>query len=166
MSRLTHIFKSQRGFTLIEVVLLMTLLGILGYAAVPQATNLAPLSLDSASRKLKTDIRYAQNMATTTGQAHGFLVTGTSTYKIYLVGDPATVLDDVTVTSPFTRAPMDEDLDIDFTGAQFSANYDVKFDANGRPTVGGGIPIVLTDSRTATTKTLNVTANSGFVSLQ
>lgn len=152
--------KNKNGFTLIELILVIVTLGIIAYAAIPVEPGLAPISLDAAARKLKSDIRYAQNMATTTGEPHGFRATGESTYEIY------NALSSSVITSPVTHLPMKEDLSASFGKAKFQdISYLVVFDNLGRPSLGGGTIIIINDPGSATPKQVHITNNSGFVSL-
>ncbi|MDO8518975.1 MAG: prepilin-type N-terminal cleavage/methylation domain-containing protein [Deltaproteobacteria bacterium] len=150
---------SDRGFTFIEIILTLATLSVIAITAIPSDNGLSPFALDAAARKVKTDIRYAQNMATTTGDAYGFRVTGASTYEIYDVATDAIPL------SPYTNTPMQENLEDDFGTVIFvDQASQVEFNSYGRPSLGGGSLIEI--SYGGDSKTIQVTATSGYVSFQ
>lgn len=159
-------FKSKGGFTLIESVATIALMGIMAIAAAPllgNANNL--MSLDSAGKKIEADIRYAQNMATTTSETHGFRATSSTTYEVYKkVGAVTTIVD-----SPYNHNPMSIDLATDFDNVTFSAptypNYIIEFDKTGSPTTGGGVQVTVAIPSGETRK-VTVTATSGNISQQ
>ena len=143
---------------MIELILVITALSILAVSAIPSNSGLAPITLDSATRKLKADIRFAQSMATTTGDSYGFKVTGQTTYQIYNVATG------VVTTSPYTNIQMSEDLSKNFGKAKFTnVNQVLTFNSFGRPAVGGGILIQLSDG--TSTKGVQVSQSSGYLSL-
>lgn len=153
--------RNKAGFTMIELVLVILCVSYLAVTAFPEDSGLAPITLDAAARKVKADLRYTQSMATTTGDPHGFLVTGPTTYKIY------NVTTGQTITSPYDNMPMTEDLSEDYGESQFqSQNYQVVFDGFGRPSTGGGSSINLEDEDRSVTKQIQISLTSGFVSLE
>ena len=148
----------QAVFTLIELVLTISVLAVMAISAIPSDNGLTPMSLDAGARKVKTDIRYAQNLATTTGSPYGFRATGASTYEVYEVSTGDIAL------SPYTNTPMQEDLTANFGGIVFDdVTYTVEFNAYGRPNVGGGTTLVLTLGDD--TKSIQITATSGYINL-
>lgn len=147
----------QKGFTAIEGILTITIMGLLAYAVMPALDNIPTMDLQGAVDKVKADIRYAQSLATTTSEAHGFRVIADNIYEIYDVGT------DAAVNSPYTNSAMTESLATSFGATQFGANnYQIEFDAQGTPTMGGGVPIVI--SNTGTNRSITVSASSGFIS--
>ncbi|MCP5464158.1 MAG: prepilin-type N-terminal cleavage/methylation domain-containing protein [Deltaproteobacteria bacterium] len=113
MGHLKHNLESQQGFSLMELILVMSLIGIMAFTAIPAITNTQSVSLDAASRKLESDIRYAQNLAMTTGDAYGFrTITDASdtNYEIYEVTSNTAVED------PYDHLDMQEDFTESFNG--------------------------------------------------
>ena len=49
------------GFTLIELVVVITIIGILAWVAYPKLTGTSEIKLDAAARRVAADLRYAQN---------------------------------------------------------------------------------------------------------
>lgn len=54
---------TQKGFTLIEFVMVIVLIGILAVFAAPRLGNITSTNAGSFTDKLRADIRYAQNLA-------------------------------------------------------------------------------------------------------
>src|SRR5260221_11553583 len=59
-----------RGFTLVELVMVLLLIGILAFVVLPR-TSQNTLELSSQAEQLATDIRYAQTLSMTRGAALG-----------------------------------------------------------------------------------------------
>ncbi len=57
-----------KGFTLIELVMVIVLLGILAAYAAPRIGSMATMKGDAFMDKLRADLRYAQNLAMTSGK--------------------------------------------------------------------------------------------------
>jgi len=122
----------ENGFTLLELLAVMSVIAIITVTALPNLTSSQTVALDAASRKVEGDIRYAQSLATTTGDEYGFRTIddgNDTTYEVYEVAS-----DDV-VESPYDHQPMQEDLDESFPGIVFQNNesYDITFGSQGMP---------------------------------
>lgn len=65
-------FMSYRhaGFTLIEMVVMLTLIGILAVVFVPRAPGKGSLTFAGQVQQLASDIRYVQTLSMTRGQRH------------------------------------------------------------------------------------------------
>ncbi len=122
---------NRKGFTLIELVLLISLLGIMVVLYTESAGDLSNIAIDAVSRKAQSDIRYAQFLAQTTGVKHGARFSAGGTYVVYrdVPGNP--------VTDPVTRQQLVEDLS-KYPGVVITTAYQVEFEPTvGRPTMGG-----------------------------
>lgn len=160
LKQLCHFLRSvhnQKGWSLMELIFVTATLGTMAYLAMPQDTALIPISLDGAAKKVVADLRYAQDMATTTGEDHGLRATGPSTYEIYDVVTGNVVL------SPMTQEPMQEDLSASFGNVSFAdPTYQVEFNNLGRPLTGG---ITLQLNYQGNNKQIEVSHTSGFIRL-
>ena len=58
---------SQRGFTFIEVITVIVVIGILAAVAVIKISGTSATEVSAATRKVISDIQYAQDLAMTTG---------------------------------------------------------------------------------------------------
>lgn len=63
--------RTARGFTLVELVLIISILGLLVVIAVPNRSGVDDVSLRAASRKLASDLRYAQGQSIARRIRHG-----------------------------------------------------------------------------------------------
>lgn len=92
--------------------------------------DLTNVSIDTATRKIQSDIRYAHHLARTTGVNHGVIFTAGGGYEVYR-GSPGTP-----ATDPLKRQSFTEDLS-KFTGVYIQGDYQVEFNTLGKPVIGG-----------------------------
>ncbi len=85
---------AQKGFTLIELVLVIMLVAILGTVVAISLQGYGTIKLNNAVDKVVGDLRYAQQLAITTQNRHGITVNSTSMYTIHLNGTPDTAIQD------------------------------------------------------------------------
>jgi len=141
----------RRGFTLVEVLIVVTIIGIAGAIVVPQMLTAGTLGIQAAARMVISDILYAQNEA----------IANQATRKIifdviensYRLSDVA----DVTITASWIDSDSQNYvIDFDETTKQFgrikikSVNFDgnseLAFDALGAPSNGGTIEVEYLDT--------------------
>jgi MSHA pilin protein MshC len=159
---------NQRGFTLIELVMVLVLIGIIALFAAPRLGNIPTTKAFSLADKLRADIRYAQNLAMTRNQR----------YRVYVNNSPApagpgggyAVVNDANgngtwgeagefAQDPAGTGNLSVVLDAgDYAGITVSPNTFIEFNSLGSPTTGG---TTLTVSPGGTT--LTVTAETGAV---
>jgi general secretion pathway protein H len=63
-------FSKDKGFTLIELILVLVIIGFLTALVAPAITSLAGLKLKTATRKMAAGLRYARSQAVTTGSEY------------------------------------------------------------------------------------------------
>lgn len=149
--------QGRSGFTLIEVVLTIGLIGILGFSVAIITGGVTSGNLAVAAKKVQSDIQFARSLAMTNqGTTYGVAFTDSSdSYIVYEtdVGSP--------VTNPLTKEAMNEDFS-QFPGISITGgNFTVEFNRYGAPTTGGGGNVQLTDG--SSTKSIEVTTNTGRV---
>lgn len=145
----------NRAFTLLELLLTMTLLSITALLFITYTGDVGTVSVDGLSRKIQSDVRLAQQLATSTGTPHGVQFTQGGNYVVY-VNNTATP-----ATDPLTRMPMIKNP-LDFGDVVLSNSYQVQFDKVGKPTIGGGGNVMITADSGAS-RVIYVIANTGAV---
>jgi len=128
----------NRAFTLIELLLVMSLLSVTALLFVSYTGDVGDADVDALSRKIQSDIRYAQQLATSSGEPHGVQFVQGGDYTVYHYNGGAV---EPVQQDPLKRLPMVVDLSSDeraFGTAQIGIGYQVEFDKLGRPTIGGG----------------------------
>lgn len=149
--------NNQRGFSLVELVLITTLIPIM-MGVYLSSINVATQRVDQAARKVEADLRYCQHLAEAEEVNCGLQTTNFQVYQIYRQ-NPGNLIRD-----PHTQQPMTVNLATFYAGVNFGANYQIEFNSQGRPVIGGGTLMRLTDGRT--TRQVTVLANTGYVQVQ
>ena len=145
--------RGQAGFSLIELTLVIVLLSILMVSA-EALTPATRADLHPAVRKVHMDILYARQMAMLTNVNHGVQFRNGVGYVIYQGNVVTPIID------PFDKTNFFEDL-TRYGSVQVGNTYQVEFDRIGRPVIGGGGQVQITD--TVNTITLTVTTETGNV---
>lgn len=144
-----------RAFTFIELVLVISLLSVAALLFVSYTGDIGNVAVDSASWKLQSDLRYAQQMATSTGLNHGVKFVQNGNYTVY-AGDVSTP-----ITDPLDRNPMIEEMS-QFGSVWLNNSLQVEFDKVGKPVMGGGEFIeIVADSGAA--RKIYVIDNTGAI---
>lgn len=152
---------NQAGFTLIELVLVLVILSIVAVTTMPKDNGSQILNTDAVTQKMVGDLRYAQNLAMTSGNGYGMRITGATSYEIYRTTDGSIA------ESPYDHKPMQINLVNDYPGASISEsdqNLDIVFNTYGQAVSGGGENIQIMGG--SVSKTISISENSGFVSIQ
>lgn len=121
----------NKAFTLVELLLTMSLMSVIALMFISYTGDVGDVSVDALSWKIQADIRYAQQLATSTGVAHGVTFTRDGSYTVYRETVATPVLD------PQDQQPMIEDV-THFGSVALNNTFQVEFDRLGRPTIGGG----------------------------
>lgn len=140
-------YSIQRGYTLTELVIVVTILGLIAVIAVPATTSGPNKELDLAAAEFAAAMRFARSEAIRTGEPHGFRFL-TNQYRIRVFsadtsGSPWTWVWDV--YHPVDKDLYDHTFPEDLTGTAtpvvhtpvYRGSCDRKgavyFDANGTP---------------------------------
>lgn len=121
--------KSHRGFTLIELFITVTMLGLLLAVALPRLSALSSWQLESAARKMAVDLRLTRNEAVSSGKVCQvkFFVYG-QLYQLHLAGENRMV-----------NLPEGISFQGSTTFDKDPLNPYVLFNALGRPNRGGTV---------------------------
>lgn len=142
MSDRTHASDRTRrrprheGFTLVETVVLIVILGIVAVSAAPRFASLSALDAARAHQQTRDDLRYARQLASTSGcpirvdfTGAGYVLDQRTACRSGSFSRP--VLDPATNTAPFAIALP--------TGLAITSTVDpLVFDERGRATDAGG----------------------------
>lgn len=71
-----------RGFTLVELIIVIVILGILSVYAMTRDSDSAELTLPSQAQRLASDLRYTQSLAFTSGKRMLFKINSSTTYAV------------------------------------------------------------------------------------
>jgi prepilin-type N-terminal cleavage/methylation domain-containing protein len=170
--------SSGRGFSLVEIIVVIVLLGIVSGVAIASMTKSRQNEQRSAARTLAVAINYARERALTTGRSTWcYVYTNTERVDYYetvsgsvvAMTDAATNTQMTTVLSSSTSGPNFSEVAIGaFNGSTSASAQIFGFDWQGRPVNSGGT--LLTTSQTITitatgqsTITLTIAAESGLL---
>jgi len=161
--------KKQSGFTLIELIMVIVIIGIISYVAIAnfEESN-TKLQYESALQKIVTDVRYARELATTHGQ-------GTHVYIDPLTNEYWFKWEDGNyIQNPAKGGDFVVQLGTgNFNGVQITASAfsggppRLDFDTGGSPlnntnTFSGTLSLVTLNS----SKQIVVYANTGFLKIE
>jgi type II secretory pathway pseudopilin PulG len=158
---------------MVELVLVITILGILAWIAYPKFATYYEIKLDAAARRVAADLRFAQNQSIGSRLTHGVLFEPALGRYTVFAPTPATPLLD-----PADRArPLRVDFGskTEFQGvtlesAAFAAATGVKFDFFGVPLDTAGVELAAPGrvvlSYQGHADTVEVSPNTGKVSVR
>jgi len=162
----------MKAVTLIELVILITILGVLALIAVPNIDSYFLAKLNSCAQKINADIRYTQYLSIAEHKTYGMEFDAANNY--YRVYNPDT--GDL-AKDPYTRANMELDLDttLEYAGISISSvNIDssdeIRFTSLGEPLNSSGSNLssmgVITLSYKGKSKQISVYPVTGWVEVQ
>ena len=143
----------QRGFTLIEILAVMFILGVIASVTLPDLSGSKSHKLDRATEELAMALRFARDESVRTGEPHAFSVNGSDgniggkTIKIYKINLASPEDATAAVYHPVSKQPFDYNFVQQLGGARITsliasfvynrtANYStnkVYFDKEGKP---------------------------------
>lgn len=162
--------NDDRGFTMIELVMIIVLLTIVAVVAGPRLANITGVKVSATARKLQADMTYTQNLAMTSNQRHRVVFPSTTSYE---VRDASGAL----ATNPHDGGGFTVTTDAGITmswsfNGDSALNRGVEFDTLGRPYLyAGASPSAttiavgtVTVTGGGTTRTVTVQPQTGQVS--
>lgn len=153
---------SQRGFTLIELILVMVLIGILAYSVMTRDSS-SVLAASAQAEQLAGDIRYTQSMAMTRGQRFRINFTASSYQITDMAGTPQ-----VHPGTGTTAAISLPGASLSGYNPPLSSNY-LAFDGQGVPYIDAtnllAANAVITVTRGGNTRTVTINPTTGRVTI-
>ena len=153
--------KSSQGFTLIEVIAVLIILGILGVVVASRVSSTGAYSVKSQAEVLKSHIRYAQTMAMGTGIIWGINISDSKQYSLFRDNDTTK-----TVVLPGANS---NPVVLEANGPSLSTDT-IRFGGKGAPVdvIGDSIQTIpaatVTVSMTGVpSETITITRNTGFI---
>lgn len=156
-------FYKERGFTLIELVLIMAIVAVVGVVVSIGMGGLNSSRLNGAARRLISDLRFAQQAAITKRIRHGVIFTANS----------YTVFENDNTADPARNPQGGDNFIVDFTTGEFAGvtvsltdltDGVVRFDPAGRP-LEGNPPNPVTALTTPKTVTLSYNGNPQAITI-
>ncbi|MGB0951609.1 MAG: pilus assembly FimT family protein [Planctomycetota bacterium] len=163
--------KAQHGFSLVELMLMLTVIGILSGVAVASLNGLTSSQQDVAAARVRSAVIHAQLWAISTGDSTWVQFdAGSDLVRLYCEdeGNPGKA-NRVAMLDPLTRSAMEIHLGNDSSGitsVDFDTTAEVQFDAQGLPYDADGA-LLTSDGVVGFTggATLRVTRNTGYIKL-
>ena len=158
----------KRGFTLIEVVMAIVIIGILAALAIPRFESFYSIKLNGAMKKVISDIRYTQQIAVS-HHTDSRIIFNTAGDSYNAQEYNATSNNWQSIKDPFTQANLDLDFrnnpqyaGIDINSVNFGGNNTLQFDWRGVPLYNGTAVFNYKGNQ----KTVIVETNTGQVMVQ
>jgi len=142
--------KTQRGFTLVELIAVIVILGIIAIVAIPRFFDRNTFDSRSFYDQVISTLRYAQKAAIA---QHSFVCVGYATNSITLTYG-ATAACGSNLTSPTGQTPY---TIVASNGVTLSGGATFSFDALGRPSASQSIAV------SGYSSAIKVEAETGYV---
>jgi len=135
--------KDYKGFTLIEFVIIILVLGVVSAVAITQMPDMEGIRITQAANKIKSDIRFAQRLAMQLQRRTAILFSVASdNYSIYIENTYGA--DDWSIGVKAEDPLAQGDFDVQLNSGEFSgvnittvlfntSGYALMFDRNGDP---------------------------------
>jgi len=139
--------KTEIGYTLIELIITITIIAVIAAIAVPAFSSAPDKKLQFAAEQFAAAMRFARSESMRTGEPHGFFQQSTDkrmrVFRLDMASNPATLIYDA--YHPINKSLYDIDLDLQSLAeadtvvrstvyrGTCNRKRQVYFDANGTP---------------------------------
>ena len=160
ISDLSHI---ERGFTLVEIIIVVVILSIAAMITVPMMSSASSVQIRSATNLIAADLEYAKSMAISRGQNYSVVFDKSANSYQIEDHDGNVIQHPVKKGFPYV---MDFSSDkrlgkVDITDVDFNGASSVEFNCLGSPNDGGTI----TMNVEGTAATVSVEPVTGYISI-
>ncbi len=153
-------FKNQHGFTMIEVISVLILIGIVTAVIIVRMTGTTDYDRISQLEVVKNHVRLAQSRAMNSYKACGINFTSATTYFLFDASAPTTpvhILGEETTTVDMGSGGKKSSLTIT------SAPQMITFNGFGSPIDGSGNPETSNVNLVTNAGNVTITKNTGFI---
>jgi prepilin-type N-terminal cleavage/methylation domain-containing protein len=159
--------KNANGFTLIELVVVIVIIGILSFIGLATLTNRhVSLEYETMVKRIATDVRFAQQLALSEGRATRVYIDQTNNRYYIKWEDGSYVKEPIGNADFIVQLGGDEFSDVSITGTAFTSGR-LDFATTGKPLNAG---VVFSNSLSLVTinnaKKITVVANTGFLLIE
>jgi MSHA pilin protein MshC len=153
--------KKNTGFTLVELLMVMVLVGIMASVALPNLSNVMATQSPGYRDQMMATINYARKIAVSQRR---YVCVSIASTSITLTSDAGLPVNHTSGTCPKALAlPSGGNVITAPKNVTASPAVSIEFDAQGRPVTGAPATITITDASTGQTPALIVEAESGYV---
>jgi len=151
----------EGGFTLVELVTVMTIVGIMAFVALPKMTQVLSLPALGYRDQVMATIDYARKIAVAQRRHICVSIASASVTVTADFGLPASHTNGTCAST--LPLPSGTNVITAPTNVTASPAVSFDFDAEGRPVTGAPATVTMTDSGSGQTSSLTVEAESGYV---
>jgi len=167
----TKIQVKNNGFTLIEILIVIVVIGIAAMIVVPMMSSAATMQIRAAANIIAADLEYAKSMAISRGQNYSVVFDkSTESYSIKKDGSviPHPVKKGFDYVISFQSDSRLDRVDIFNVVFDPGSSQTITFDYLGSPYSGTGNPLnsgVITLQAGGITKIINIEPITGYISI-
>jgi prepilin-type N-terminal cleavage/methylation domain-containing protein len=160
--KIYHNFLNNSGFTLIELMVVIVILSIAAFIAIPMMSSAGEIQVSSAADMIAADLEYAKSMAVSRQKSYKVIFdTANESYRIEdangIISHPVNVGKIYEV-----NFKTDERVSqVDLASVNFASESRVEFNYLGAPVNGGYVTVVAGGK----TVTVSVEAGTGYISV-
>ena len=167
----TTCWKSSKGFTLVEVIIVVAIIGITALLAVPMISSGADFQIRAAGNIIAADLEYAKSLAIANQEKYSIVFNASNETYVMQDSDAVAVADPVragsTVSVDFANDGRFNSIDI--SSVSFDTTDTITFDYLGSPYNGSGSALssgTITLSAGSQSMTITVEPITGYVTIQ
>ena len=150
----------EKGFSLIEILIVMVILGIASVMVIPMLSSAGSIQLESAADTISSDLEYAKNMAITRQTSYTVDFDSNSPGS-YSIKDSDGIIEHPVNKDDYT-VELSSFGDVEIASVDFGGDEWIRFNYLGSPNRSGSVVI----QAGSVSKTITVEPVTGYVSLE